>query len=46
VSDFSKVKVTCFTCHRGSTEPATMPPPPGAPPPPPAAAAKPERGAS
>jgi hypothetical protein len=46
VHDFSKVKVTCFTCHRGSTEPATMPPPPGDPPPPPAAPAKPERGAS
>ena len=56
VTDFSKVKVTCFTCHRGSTKPATeipagvnlVPPPPGAaPPPPPAAATKPpERGAA
>ena len=56
VTDFSKVKVTCFTCHRGSTKPATQippgavlvpPPAGGAPPPPPAAAAKPtERGAA
>ena len=31
VTDFSKVKVTCFTCHRGSTKPLTAPPPePGA----------------
>ena len=40
-------KVTCFTCHRGSTKPLTQPPP-GAPntvpPPPPAVPAKPERG--
>ena len=46
VTDFANVKVTCFTCHRGSTEPLTAPPP-GAPntvPPPPAAPAKPERG--
>jgi hypothetical protein len=38
VTDLSKVKVTCFTCHRGSTKPLTEPPP-GAPnmvPPPPA----------
>jgi hypothetical protein len=42
VTDFSKVKVTCFTCHRGSTKPLTepppgailVPPPPGAAPPP------------
>ena len=56
VTDFSKVKVTCFTCHSGSTKPLTapppganlVPPPPGAaPPPPPAAATKPtERGAA
>ena len=43
VTDFSKVKVTCFTCHRGSTKPLTAPPPET-----PAAAApapsKPERG--
>ena len=43
VTDFSKVKVTCFTCHRGSTKPLTVPPPET-----PAAAApvpsKPERG--
>jgi photosynthetic reaction center cytochrome c subunit len=41
-----EMKVTCFTCHRGSTKPLTAPPP-GAPntvPPPPAAPAKPERG--
>ena len=41
-------KVTCFTCHRGSTKPLTAPPPgsPNAvPPPPPASPAKPpERG--
>ena len=48
VHDFSKVKVTCFTCHRGSTKPLTAPEP-GAPntvPPPPAAASvkPPERG--
>jgi hypothetical protein len=44
----SDSKVTCFTCHRGSTSPATTPTPaaapPGAPPPPTAAPAKPERG--
>jgi hypothetical protein len=48
-------KVTCFTCHRGSTTPATeipagavfVPPPPGGVPPRPAAApAKSERGAA
>jgi hypothetical protein len=48
VHDFSKVKVTCFTCHRGSTKPLTAPEP-GVPNtvPPPAAAASvkpPERG--
>jgi len=26
VTDFAQVKVTCFTCHRGSTKPLTMPP--------------------
>jgi hypothetical protein len=40
VREFKDVKVTCFTCHRGSTEPLTGPPP--APPPAPAAT---ERGA-
>ncbi len=38
-------RVTCFTCHRGATEPETMPPPPppaAAPQPPPPAG---ERGA-
>ena len=43
VTDFSQVKVTCFTCHRGSTKPLTMPP--DAPVPvAPQAAAKNERG--
>ena len=28
VTDFSKVKVTCFTCHRGATKPLTAPPRP------------------
>ena len=27
VTDFTKVKVTCFTCHRGSTKPMAAPPP-------------------
>ena len=44
-----QMKVTCFTCHRGSTGALTepppgvnfVPPPPGAPPPPPK---KPQRG--
>ncbi|MFL6764261.1 MAG: c-type cytochrome [Sphingomicrobium sp.] len=56
VTDFAKVKVTCFTCHRGATKPATevpagavlVPPPPGATPPQvpgaPAPPKKPERG--
>jgi hypothetical protein len=35
-------KVTCFTCHRGSTKPLTAPPPPDAAPPSPAK--PPERG--
>ena len=26
VKDFKGVKVTCFTCHRGSTKPLTFPP--------------------
>jgi hypothetical protein len=34
VKGFKDVKVTCFTCHRGSTKPLTEAPPP---PPPPAA---------
>ncbi|HYU96317.1 MAG TPA: c-type cytochrome [Sphingomicrobium sp.] len=46
-----QMKVTCFTCHRGSTKPLTapppganfVPPPPGAPPLPPPK--PPERGA-
>ena len=27
VKDFSQVKVTCYTCHRGALKPATFPPP-------------------
>ena len=45
VKDFAGAKVTCFTCHRGSTKPVAMPPgdaPAGTSPP---AARKPERGA-
>ena len=41
VKDFSQVKVTCFTCHRGSTKPVAMPPADAPVPPPPA---KQERG--
>jgi hypothetical protein len=26
INDFSQVKVTCFTCHRGSVKPVAMPP--------------------
>jgi len=26
-----EMKITCFTCHRGSTKPLTEPPPPPAP---------------
>jgi cytochrome c peroxidase len=26
VKEFKDVKVTCYTCHRGSTKPLTMPP--------------------
>jgi len=44
VKDFANVKVTCFTCHRGSTKPVEMPPP-DAPVPPPPATKPPERGA-
>ncbi len=46
VKDFKDVKVTCFTCHRGATEPETTPPePPPAPPDPrPSAPAQGERG--
>lgn len=44
VKDFANVKVTCFTCHRGSTKPVAMPPA-DAPVPPPPAMKPPERGA-
>lgn len=27
VTDFTNIKVTCFTCHRGSVKPLTAPPP-------------------
>ncbi len=47
VTDFSKVRVTCFTCHRGVEKPLTAPPPPTPGTAPPAApAAKPERGSA
>ena len=42
VTDFSHVKVTCFTCHRGAQHPLTEPPPGAVLVPPPAKA--PERG--
>jgi Photosynthetic reaction centre cytochrome C subunit len=49
VTDLSKAKVTCFTCHRGSPHPQTQPSAAaGAPPTPTAptvAPSKPERGA-
>src|SRR3954454_7152420 len=46
VTDFANVKVTCFTCHRGSTKPLTAPPADAPVPVKPTAAppAKPERG--
>ena len=48
VTDFSKVKVTCFTCLRGAKKPLTAPPPADAAPapvaPPAAAPTKTERG--
>ena len=28
VKDFSQVKVTCYTCHRGAKKPETFPPAP------------------
>ena len=43
VTDFSKVKVTCFTCHRGAVKPLIAPPADAAVPVAPAAP-KPERG--
>ena len=44
VTEFAKAKVTCVTCHRGSTKPATMPPPRESAPTAPASAKAPERG--
>ena len=41
VTDFANVKVTCYTCHRGSLKPLTAAPPAEAPPP---ASKAPERG--
>ena len=32
IADFSKSKVTCYTCHRGSPHPLTSPPKEGEPP--------------
>ena len=29
IADFSKSKVTCYTCHRGAPHPLTAPPKPG-----------------
>lgn len=34
VTDFTKSKVTCYTCHRGASEPLTAAADPNAPPPP------------
>ena len=42
VKDFKDVKVTCYTCHRGSKKPLTAPAPEPAPPAPPPT----ERGGS
>ena len=44
VTDFKDVKVTCFTCHRGSTKPLTAPPPPEVAPAPPPVTKPAERG--
>jgi hypothetical protein len=30
IAGLEQPRVTCYTCHRGSTEPATVPPPPAA----------------
>ena len=52
VTDMSKARVTCFTCHRGSPHPLTAPPaagsaaPAGASPPAAAVPPKSERGAA
>jgi hypothetical protein len=48
VTDMSKPRVTCFTCHRGSEHPLKAPPESGAAPPPAHSEmpAKPERGAA
>ena len=43
ITGLPDARVTCFTCHRGSTKPLTAPPPPGPSAPPPLA--RPERGA-
>ncbi len=44
VKDFKDVKLTCYTCHRGSTKPLTAPPPPDVPPAPPPVTKPAERG--
>ena len=48
VTDMSKPRVTCFTCHRGAEHPLKAPPESGAAPAPPHSDAppKPERGAA
>ena len=46
VKDFKDVKVTCFTCHRGSTKPLTAPPPAPQPAPAAPAASTQERGSA
>jgi hypothetical protein len=48
VTDMSKPRVTCFTCHRGAEHPLKAPPESGAAPPPAHSEmpAKPERGAA
>lgn len=48
VTDMSKAKVTCFTCHRGDEHPLKVPPEPAAAPPPAHSDAppKPEHGAA
>ena len=46
VKDFSNVKVTCYTCHRGGLKPATFPPAEPAASPPAQPAASTERGSA
>ena len=46
VKEFKNVKVTCYTCHRGSVDPLTAPPADPAPAAPAPAAAPTERGSA